>query len=88
MIVRSTIDLARNLGLQTVAEGVESIIVMNRLRALGCDLAQGFYLSRPIPADALLTWAHANETSPAGPTDAGTGSLRSVEIYPPPSAQA
>ncbi len=88
MIVRSTIDLARNLGLQSVAEGVESIIVMNRLRALGCDLAQGFYLSRPISADALLTWAHANETSPAGPTDAGTGSLRSVEIYPPPSAQA
>ena len=66
MIVRSTIDLARNLGLQSVAEGVETVIVMNRLRSLGCDLAQGFYLSRPVSADALLEWARASETSPVG----------------------
>ena len=68
MIVRSTIELARNLGLRTVAEGVESIIVMERLRALGCDLAQGFYLSRAISADELLKWGRGNEATAADPS--------------------
>ncbi len=49
-IVRSTIDLARNLGMETVAEGVETLEVMHRLGALGCWAAQGYHLSRPIPA--------------------------------------
>ena len=48
-IVRSTIDLAHNLGLQVVAEGVESHEAWRRLEELGCDLAQGFYVSRPLP---------------------------------------
>jgi EAL domain-containing protein (putative c-di-GMP-specific phosphodiesterase class I) len=60
MIVRSTIDLARNLGLRTVAEGVESTVTLESLRELGCDLAQGFVFSRPVPADALLEWARAH----------------------------
>jgi diguanylate cyclase (GGDEF)-like protein len=51
-IVRSTIDLAHNLGLRVVAEGVESEDAWRHLEALGCDYAQGFYLSRPLPADA------------------------------------
>jgi diguanylate cyclase (GGDEF)-like protein/PAS domain S-box-containing protein len=55
-IVRSTIDLARNLGLDVVAEGVESEQVWEQLKALGCTTAQGYYLSRPIPAPALQTW--------------------------------
>jgi diguanylate cyclase (GGDEF)-like protein/PAS domain S-box-containing protein len=55
-IVRSTIDLGRNLGLDVVAEGVESQRVWDRLRALGCTAAQGYYLSRPVPAGELGNW--------------------------------
>jgi diguanylate cyclase len=55
-IVRSTIDLGRNLGLDVVAEGVESEEVWNRLKALGCTAAQGYYLSRAVPASELRTW--------------------------------
>lgn len=56
MIVRSTIDLAHNLGLTVVAEGVETADVMNRLRDLACDEAQGYHISRPVPADEFLAW--------------------------------
>jgi diguanylate cyclase (GGDEF)-like protein len=55
-IVRSTIELAHNLGLAAVAEGVESETVWRRLVGLGCDYAQGHYVSPPIPADALSSW--------------------------------
>jgi diguanylate cyclase (GGDEF)-like protein len=51
-IVRSTIELAHNLGLRVVAEGVESADAWNRLMEMGCDLAQGFHVARPLPADA------------------------------------
>jgi diguanylate cyclase (GGDEF)-like protein len=53
-IVRSTIDLARNLGLDVVAEGVESEEAWDALRAHGCSLAQGYFISRPVPADELV----------------------------------
>jgi diguanylate cyclase (GGDEF)-like protein len=53
VIVRSTIDLARNLGLSVVAEGVETAEVMEALDALSCDTAQGYYISRPLPAQEL-----------------------------------
>jgi diguanylate cyclase (GGDEF)-like protein len=53
VIVRSTIELARSLGLRVVAEGVEDQATWNRLSEMGCDLAQGFYLSRPLPAAEL-----------------------------------
>ncbi len=56
LIVRSTIDLARNLGLEVVAEGVEGEDVLDRLRTLHCDEAQGFHLSRPLPPEALVDW--------------------------------
>jgi diguanylate cyclase (GGDEF)-like protein len=55
-IVRSTIDLARNLGLRVVAEGVETSEIWTELRALGCDFAQGYLLSRPLPAAELTAW--------------------------------
>jgi diguanylate cyclase (GGDEF)-like protein len=53
VIVRSTIDLARNLGLRVVAEGVETAEVMDALRELRCDVAQGYHISRPLPAGEL-----------------------------------
>ena len=56
VIVRSTIDLGRNLGLGVVAEGVEDPEVLERLRQLGCDVAQGYLMSRPIPAHELSVW--------------------------------
>jgi diguanylate cyclase (GGDEF)-like protein len=55
-IVRSIIELARNLGLETVAEGVEDERVCERLTNLGCDYVQGFAIARPMPADAMLRW--------------------------------
>jgi diguanylate cyclase (GGDEF)-like protein/PAS domain S-box-containing protein len=55
-IVRSTIELGRNLGLEVVAEGVETKAIWDRLVLLGCTIAQGYYLSRPVPADELRDW--------------------------------
>ncbi|BAO80012.1 predicted signal transduction protein containing a membrane domain, an EAL and a GGDEF domain [Serpentinimonas raichei] len=56
-IVRSTIDLAHNLGLTVVAEGVESQAILQRLQAMGCDEAQGYHICRPMPASAFAEWA-------------------------------
>ena len=55
-IVRSIIDLARNLGLETVAEGVEDERVCDRLQSFGCDYVQGFAIARPMPARDMLRW--------------------------------
>jgi diguanylate cyclase (GGDEF)-like protein/PAS domain S-box-containing protein len=55
-IVRSIIDLAHNLGLQVVAEGVETAGVWNQLRKLGCDAAQGYLFGRPLPPDRFAEW--------------------------------
>jgi diguanylate cyclase (GGDEF)-like protein len=55
-IVRSAIDLAHNLNVLVVAEGVENEESLGRLAALGCDMAQGYSLSRPVPADELTVW--------------------------------
>ena len=56
IIVRSTIDLAHNLGLSVVAEGVESVDAWEILEILGCDVAQGFYICTPLPANKLINW--------------------------------
>jgi EAL domain-containing protein (putative c-di-GMP-specific phosphodiesterase class I) len=55
-IVRSIIDLGKNLGLEVVAEGVESQGIMQELARQGCTTAQGFYISRPISAERLSAW--------------------------------
>lgn len=55
-IVRATIELGHNLGLTVVAEGVEERATWDALVALGCDLIQGYYLSRPVPAAELKRW--------------------------------
>jgi len=56
VIVRSTIDLARNLGLAVVAEGIESERHLIALQDLGCDLGQGFFVSHPLPVERLTSW--------------------------------
>ena len=55
-IVRSTIDLAHDLGLWVIAEGVEDKETYDQLTAMGCDAAQGYYMCKPIPEEALATW--------------------------------
>jgi diguanylate cyclase len=54
IIVRSTIELARNLGLEVTAEGVENAEQAQRLTALGCHFLQGYYLSKPVSVDELF----------------------------------
>jgi EAL domain-containing protein (putative c-di-GMP-specific phosphodiesterase class I) len=55
-IVRSTIDMAHNLGLKVVAEGVEDAVVLERLRELGCDAAQGNFIAAPAPPADIRRW--------------------------------
>jgi diguanylate cyclase (GGDEF)-like protein len=55
-IVRSTIDLAHNLGLSVVAEGVENAAVQDQLRDLACDEAQGYHMSKPLPVAEFIAW--------------------------------
>ena len=68
-IVRATIDLAHALGLGIVAEGVEHRVAASELATYGCDTAQGYFWSRPLPASALRTWmqdrAADDESTPA-----------------------
>jgi EAL domain-containing protein (putative c-di-GMP-specific phosphodiesterase class I) len=63
VIVRSIIDLSRNLGLRVVAEGVETTNTWDALRDMGCNMAQGYLISRALPVDQLDAWL---EIMPAG----------------------
>jgi diguanylate cyclase (GGDEF)-like protein len=65
-IVRSTIDLGRNLGLAIVAEGVESQATWNALRGLGCSFAQGWLIGRAMPADELTLLMESRAVAPNG----------------------
>jgi len=56
IIVRSTIELAHNMGLHVVAEGIEDEFSLNWLAEHDCELAQGYFISRPKPAAELTTW--------------------------------
>lgn len=57
-ILQANLAMARDLGLRTVAEGVEDRNDWNCLRELGCDLAQGYFIARPMPADDVIAWLH------------------------------
>jgi len=56
VIVDTTLHMSHNLGLRVVAEGVENEDTLNALRTLGCDIAQGYYLTRPLNASDLFAW--------------------------------
>ena len=58
IIVRSTIELAHNLGMSVTAEGVETKEILHRLDFLGCDEAQGIFMCPPLPADQASAWLH------------------------------
>jgi EAL domain-containing protein (putative c-di-GMP-specific phosphodiesterase class I) len=68
-IVRSTIELAHNLSLQLVAEGVEDQETLELLASLGCDLAQGFHLAHPMSADDLARIAAGDGVAGGQPVD-------------------
>jgi diguanylate cyclase (GGDEF)-like protein len=67
IIVQSTLDLAHNLGLAVVAEGVETPQVYDKLAGLGCGHAQGYFISRPLPNEALLAWLDKHKPQGAAP---------------------
>jgi EAL domain-containing protein (putative c-di-GMP-specific phosphodiesterase class I) len=64
-IIRATISLAHELGLQVVAEGIETDSVCQRLLGAGCDIGQGWLFGRAMPEDALTSWFDARATAPA-----------------------
>jgi diguanylate cyclase (GGDEF)-like protein len=86
-VVRSTIDLARNLGLAVVAEGVETAETLERLKELGCDGAQGYFMGYPASAEELtrLLFADTPLTRPArrGPRRLVVASEPRLEAEPP-----
>ncbi len=65
IIVRSTINLAHDLQLAIIAEGVEDEVTLGRLEELGCDRVQGFHLGRPMPVDAFEAWMRDERASAA-----------------------
>lgn len=60
-IVRTTIDLAHSLNLEVIAEGVEDEATMRRVASLGCEQAQGYFLSKPLPPSDFIAWLDAFE---------------------------
>ena len=67
-IVRSAIDLGRNLGFEVTAEGVENEDVWQILQSLGCDTAQGYFLSKPVPPEDLARWLMEQPEATSTPT--------------------
>lgn len=65
VIVRATIDLAHNLGLKVVAEGVENPDVWGLLQILGCDCAQGYFIHKPLAPKELADWIDSRESKQA-----------------------
>ena len=58
--MRSTIELGHNLGLKVTAEGIEDETSMDMLRQYGCDTAQGYFISKPIPPEDLVKFARTS----------------------------
>ncbi|MDZ7670907.1 MAG: EAL domain-containing protein [Gammaproteobacteria bacterium] len=62
-VIRSVVDLGRSLGLRSTAEGVEDAATLDYLRRIGCDLAQGFHIARPMPGDDVVPWARDHDAA-------------------------
>lgn len=73
VIVRSTIELGHQMGLKVIAEGVESLASWTILKGLGCDMAQGYYISRPLPADEFQRWMRESDWADGRRSDASRG---------------
>ena len=75
-IIRSTIDLGHDLGLEVVAEGVEEPAAWDRLASLGCDVAQGFLVARPMPAAEIVGWVLEHSEVAGAPLEGTSTPLR------------
>jgi diguanylate cyclase (GGDEF)-like protein len=75
-IVRSTVELTRNLGLRMVAEGVEDAETWQALAAMGCELAQGYHLAPPMPPDQAMAWLQRHLQQSSAIARTRFGSLR------------
>ena len=78
LIVRSTIDLAHALEMEVVAEGVETHAALALLSVMGCDMVQGFLISRPVPLDALLAYLEEQRGGFEVPVPPSVQSLRNA----------
>jgi diguanylate cyclase len=65
-LVRATIQLGHDMRLRVVAEGIEDVDTLDLLSELGCDLAQGYYISRPMPASKLAFMSNAEKMLAVG----------------------
>ncbi len=74
-IIQYVIDLAKALNLEIVAEGIESEAQLQRLREMGCHLGQGYFLTRPLPAEAIMTYLFYPQILDFGPTPPPPASL-------------
>lgn len=74
-LVRSMIELAHNLGLAVVAEGVENAKVWDQLRELNCDQAQGYHMGKPMPIEEFVAWSARWVEKSRVPRTAGTAGL-------------
>jgi diguanylate cyclase (GGDEF)-like protein len=70
LLVRSTVDLAHSLGMKVTAEGVETAMVQALLTAMGCDLAQGYFVARPMPAADLAAFLQRERDQASGAAQA------------------
>jgi EAL domain-containing protein (putative c-di-GMP-specific phosphodiesterase class I) len=64
VIVRSVIDLGHNLGIEVTAEGVEDQGAWETLKAMGCGVAQGYHVSRPLESSKVVPWILDNQRRP------------------------
>ena len=76
-LVQSIIEIGHSLGIRVVAEGVESEEVMNRLLSFGCEIGQGYYFSKPLPAGDFIAWCKAWKAANAG-ADEDAGAVASL----------
>lgn len=75
VIVNTTINLAHNLGFHVTAEGVETAEIMSRLKTYGCDIAQGYFLSKPLSVNDFNEWVDNSQWQPVYTDNAANGKL-------------
>lgn len=81
IVVESSLDIARKLGLKATAEGIENAAQWEMLKAMGCDIAQGYFIAKPMPAADIPGWA-ASWKAPAPTAPAQAANILLVEDEP------
>jgi predicted signal transduction protein with EAL and GGDEF domain len=85
-IVRAIIELAHQLGIKVIAEGIENQATWDLLVELGCDAGQGYFVSRPLPAPDMVHWLSTWEPAGEGKAQLVVPSLRVARISAPAHA--